>query len=72
MVCSYSLLDAMSVTMESWTIEHRVFVFEAFIQTGSSVVLNTAQISSSLQCWSTWRRSASEHDIEVGEELQDS
>jgi hypothetical protein len=28
----------MSVGMESWMIEHRVFVFETFIQTGSSVV----------------------------------
>jgi hypothetical protein len=39
MVGSYSLLDAISVAMEPWTIEHRIFVFEKFIQTGSSVVL---------------------------------
>jgi hypothetical protein len=39
MVGSYSLLNAISVIMEQWTIEHRVFVFETFIQTGSSVVL---------------------------------
>jgi hypothetical protein len=39
MIGSYSLLDAISVAMEPWTIEHRIFVFEMFIQTGSSVVL---------------------------------
>jgi hypothetical protein len=33
------MLDAISAAMEPWTIEHRVFVFETFIQTGSSVVL---------------------------------
>jgi hypothetical protein len=39
MVGSYSLLNAISVVMELWMIEHRVFVFETFIQTDSSVVL---------------------------------
>jgi hypothetical protein len=39
MLGSYSLLDAISVAMEPCTIEHRVFVFETFIQMGSSVVL---------------------------------
>jgi hypothetical protein len=36
---SYSLLDAISETMEPRTIEQSIFVFETFIQTGSSVVL---------------------------------
>jgi transposase len=39
MVGSSSLLDAISIAMEPWTTEHRVFVFETFIETGSSVVL---------------------------------
>jgi hypothetical protein len=38
MVGSYSLLDAISVAMEPLLIEHRIFVFETFNQTGSSVV----------------------------------
>jgi hypothetical protein len=42
MVDSYSLLDAISIAIEPWTIEHRAFVFETFIQTGSSVVLRSA------------------------------
>jgi hypothetical protein len=37
--CSYSMLDAISVVMEPRTIEHRFFVFETFIQSGTSVVL---------------------------------
>jgi hypothetical protein len=42
MVGSYSLIDAISVAMETWTIEHRVFVFVTFIQKGSSMCLRSA------------------------------
>jgi hypothetical protein len=38
MVGSYSLLDAISVAMELWTIERRTFVYDTFNQTGISVV----------------------------------
>jgi hypothetical protein len=31
MVGNYSLLDAILVAMETWTIEHRIFVFEIAI-----------------------------------------
>jgi hypothetical protein len=62
MVGNYSLLDAISVAMDPWTIEHRVFVFETFIQMGSSLVLMQRRFRT--------RFSVSKHNIEVGEELQ--
>jgi hypothetical protein len=39
MIGSYSLLDTISVAVEPWTTEHIIFVFEMFIQMGSSMVL---------------------------------
>lgn len=39
MVDIYSLRDAIPVAIESWSVEHRLFIYNTFIETGYSVVL---------------------------------
>jgi hypothetical protein len=57
--------------MEQWTVEHRMFAYDAYVQNGESCHSSAAAFSRSFQPWTPGHRSQPQYDSQVDSQSED-
>ena len=65
-----SLYNAISIAMEQWTVEHRMFAYDVYVQNGESHS-SAAAFSRSFQPWTPGHRSQPQYDTQVDSQSED-
>ena len=52
--------------MPQWTLEHRVFAYDSFVESGESIIRNSAALSLPFHYRASWEHSKSQYRLEVG------
>ena len=66
-----SLYNAISVAMQQWTVQHRMFAYDAYVQNGESVTAVQRLFPRAFQPWTPGHRSQPQYDTQVDSQSED-